>query len=429
MVMKQHDRNPKPEHPIPARSRQANEELVDLTAHYTAALDDDWLGKAGANLALLPKGVQVFAGVAFDVRGLIQLAGQSASVEAGLSFPPAITGIPVNRSGRRLHFLHGAAWGAEEGAMIGQYVLHYAGGKTQRVPLIYQWNIRDWWVGEGDAVLMATDVAWAGENDASRELGYGVQLHRYTVNNPFPDAEIETIDFVSAITSAAPFLIALTVERNDPVYEGFHMSTIDPFCPIPPRSPEAGPDLVDLSDHYTCSLDDNWFHHAGHDLRDLPQGVQVLGGVAFDVRGLVQLSASKMLEVTGTVFPEAVMGIKVKRKGARLHFLQACFWQAETGAKLGDYVIHYVDGQTRTAPILYGRNIMDWWMGPEGRELTEAEVVWRGANPATRSMGMITQLSTYTWDNPLPDVEISTIDFVSDLIEAGPFLVALTVTP
>ncbi len=427
--MAKKQRDPSPEHPIPARSRQANDELVDLTAHYTAALDDDWLGKPGASLAPMPKGVQVLADVAFDVRGLIQLAGQPQSGTAGSGFPEAVTGIRVNRSGRRLHFLHAAVSGAEAGAEIGRYVLHYTDGRTQRVPLIYGRNIRDWWAGEGDPVVMTADVAWAGKNEASRGASQDLQICRHTINNPFPDEEIETIDFVSANAAAAPFLIALTVERNDPAYEGFHTSAIDRFCPIPPRTPEAGPDLVDLSDHYTSSLDDNWFHHAGHDLRDLPHGVHVLGGVAYDLRGLVQLSASKMLEVTGTVFPEAVTGIAVNRTGARLHFLQGCFWQAEMGAKVGDYVIHYADGQTRTAPILYGRNIRDWWIRPGDRAPTEAEIVWRGANPATRSMGMITQLSDYTWGNPRPDVEISTIDFVSDLIEAGPFLVALTLTP
>ena len=162
-MIEQEGRNPRPKHPIPARSRQANEELVDLTPYYTAALDDDWLGKTGANLAPLPTGVQVFADVAFDVRGLIQLSGKSALKEAKLSLPQSVSGIRVNRRGRRLHFLHGAAWSAPEGAEIGEYVLHFAGGRTLRLPLIYQRNIRDWWLAEGDSVLVAADAAWAGD--------------------------------------------------------------------------------------------------------------------------------------------------------------------------------------------------------------------------------------------------------------------------
>jgi hypothetical protein len=417
-----------PEHPIPMRSRQANQDLVDLSDHYTASLEDDWLGKPGANLTPLPKGVQVFAGAAFDVRGLIQLAGAPV-VDQVLDAPQAVKGIAIHAQGRRFHFLHGAVGSTQGDTKIGEYLLHYADGRTQSVPVVYQRNVSDWQVRAGDPLPTDAVVAWTGETDAEQGAGSQVRLYTYTANNPFPEVRIETVDFISAMAPSAPFLVALTLEPNAPVYEEFSVPRIDDFCPIQPRDPRTSPDLVDLSEHYNASLDDNWFHHACHDLRDLPRGVQHLGGVAFDVRGLVQLAASKSLEVTGVVFPEAVNGIEVHHTGARIHFLQACFWNTVEGAKLGDYVIRYADGQTRAAPIVYGQNILDWWVAPEGGKLTEAETVWRGSNPATASMGLTTHLIKYTWENPLPDVEIATVDFVSDLIEAGPFLVAMTVEP
>ncbi|MEX2409795.1 MAG: hypothetical protein WD607_00245 [Candidatus Paceibacterota bacterium] len=414
---------------IPTRSKQANKDLIDLTDYYNALLNDDWMVKTGANLAPLPKGVQVFADAAFDVRGLIQLAGTQINKETGLDFPKAVKGIKINTKGGKLHFLQGTAWIAEEDTKIGEYVLHYANGETRSIPIVYQRHVKDWWVKEGDPIPTNADVAWTGENVASHKLGYNIQLYRYTANNPLPNEEITTIDFVSAMTESAPFLIGLTIEPNVPVYEGFSMARIDVFCPISPRNKWASPDLVDLSEFYTSSLDDDWFRHPGHDLQDLPQGIQEFEGVTFDVRGLVQLAANHTMDVTGVVFPEAIKGIAVNRKGQRLHFLQGCFWGADEGAKLGEYIIHYADGQTRTAPIIYGENILDWWVSPEGGTLSNAKVVWHGSNPATRSMDLETQLIDYTWENPLPEVEISSIDFISDLIIAGPFLVAITVDP
>jgi hypothetical protein len=410
---------------FPQRSRQANRDLVDLSDYYTASLDSDWLGKPGANLAPLPKGVQAFAHAAFDVRGLIQLAGKRALAETGPVFPRAVNGIEIDRKGRRLHFLHGTAGSAEENARVGEYVLHYANGQSKSLPIVYRRNVGDWWVGEGDPLPTDADVAWTGENEASHKLGRRIRLYRYTANNPLPNEEIETIDFVSEMTEAAPFLIGMTVEPSQPTYEGFKAVTID--NPIPRRSPQAG--LVDLSRHFNASLDDDWFQHPGHDFQELPRGVQVLGGVAFDVRGLIQLAGSQSLDVTGVVFPEAVKGIRVNRKGRRLHFLQACGWSAEEGARLGEYVIHYADGQTRSAPILYQRNVLDWWVRPEDGPPTEAQEVWRGENPATRAMGLAIHLIKYTWENPLPDVEIRTIDFVSDVVAAAPHLLAITVEP
>jgi len=410
---------------LPERSRQASRDLIDLSAYYTSALDDDWLGKPGANLAQLPTGVQAFAGAAFDVRGLIQVAGKGALAKTGRALPPAVEGIEIGRKGRRLHFLHGTAWGAEEGTTIGEYVLHYASGETRRLPIIYQRNAKDWWIEQGDAQLPDADAAWTGDCDAAGGSGYQVEIQRYSANNPFPDDEITTLDFVSAMTHSSPFLIAVTVEPNQPIYEGFKPVTIDNA--IVARSPEAGPDLVDLSRFYDASLDDDWFQHPGHDLQDVPKGVQELGGVRFDVRGLIQLAGAQSLQVTGVVFPEAVRGIPVNRKGRRLHFLQACGWSAEPGAKLGKYVIHYADGQTRSAPILYGRNVLDWWARPDEHSPTEAQEAWRGSNPATRAVNMATHLIRYTWENPLPEVEIESIDFVSDIIAAAPNLVAITV--
>jgi hypothetical protein len=412
---------------IPKRSRQANKDMIDLAAYYTTSLERDWLGKPGANLAQLPRGVQAFARAAFDVRGLIQLAGKDTLAAAGTEFPRAVDGIAVNRRGRRLHFLHGAVSSARDDAVIGEYVLHFANGQTRSLPLVYQRNVGDWWVRKGDPALTDADPAWTGETEAAQKQGCQVQLYRYTANNPLPDEEIRTIDFVSAMTESAPFLVALTVEPLAPTYMGFKAVSID--NPIVARSADASPDLVDLSKFYDASLDDDWFQHYGHDLQDVPKGVQTLGGVPFDVRGLIQLAGTQSMDVTGVVFPEAVEGIPVNRKGRRLHFLQACGWSAEVGAELGSYVIHYADGETRRAPILYGRNVMDWWARPGEASPSEAQEVWRGSNPATRAAGFSTHLIGYTWENPLPDVEITTIDFVSDVIAAAPNLVAITVEP
>ena len=396
-----------------------------MSSYYTAALDDDWFGKPGANLASLPKGVQVFANAAFDVRGLIQLAGKGEVEKTGIAFPQSVQGIKIDRKGRKLHFLHGTAWNAEEDTKVGEYVLHYANGPSKTIPILYQRHSKDWWVQERDPLLTDADIAWTGENEASHKLDRKIQVYRYTVNNPLPDEEIKTMDFVSAMTKSAPFLIALTVEPIKPSYEGFKMVTID--NPIVPRSPKAGPELVDLSKYYNASLDDDFHHHPGHDFQDVPKGIQVLGGVSFDVRGLIHLAGSKSLYMTGVVYPEAVKGIKVGRTGQRIHFLQACGWQAEDGAKLGEYVIHYADGQTKNVPMLYQRNITDWWVRPEDKPLTEAKEVWRGSNPCTRRFGFATHLIKYTWENPLPKVEITSIDFASDLISAAPFVVAITV--
>jgi len=394
---------------IPVRSKQAIPDLMDLASYYTSSLKD-------GHLEALPQGVRAFCRAAFDIRGMIQLAGGKPSAHPG-----AVTGIAINYKGEKIDFLHGAAGRAGEDTVVGSYVLHYANGETRRIQLIYGRNIKNSFGGDAEPVLTDAAVAWTGG---------GAQLFKYTANNPLPGVQIKTMDFVSSNTQAAPFLIAMTIEpaQADRTYEWF--DSIRAWNQIAPREPSASPDQVDLTKYYGTSLNDDWFNHPGHDFHDVPQGLKPFGGVLFDVRGLTVLAGTSSLAVSGLALPEAVRGIPVGRKGKRVHFLQAAAFVGSTaGLKIGEYVMHYENGETRTADLVYGENELDWWARSTDPPLAKAEEVWVGSNTATRSAGLHIHLMKFTWSNPLPDLKIAAIDFVSDLTTSSPMLVAITVEP
>jgi hypothetical protein len=382
---------------------------MDLSSYYTSSLKE-------GHLASLPQGVHAFFRAAFDIRGMVQLAGTKPSAH-----PDAVKGIAINYKGEKIDFLQGAAGRSEEDTVIGNYVLHYANGETKNIPLVYGRNTRDSFSGNAEPVLTDAAAFRASED---------VSVFKYTANNPLPGVEIETMDFVSSNTQAAPFLIAMTIEPSqaERTYEWF--DSIKAWNPIPPRDPSATADQVDLTDYYGTSLDDDWFNHPGHDLHDVPHGLHTFGGVLFDVRGLIVLAGTESLAVSGLALPEAVLGIPVGRKGKAVDFLQAAaFVGTPAGAKIGEYVMHYSNGETRTADLVYGENDLDWWVNPKEGHVTRAEEVWYGSNPATRRVGMKTRLIKFTWNNPLPEVKITTIDFVSALTTSSPMLLAITVEP
>jgi hypothetical protein len=97
--------------------------------------------------------------------------------------------------------------------------------------------------------------------------------------------------------------------------------------------------------------------------------------------------------------------------------------------KIGEYVMHYENGETRTADLVYGENEVDWWGRSTDPHLTKADEVWRGSNTATRNVGIHTRLMKFSWNNPLPDVTLTAIDFVSAVANSSPMLVAVTVEP
>jgi hypothetical protein len=198
---------------IPDRDPQTSPYLIDLSKFYTAPLDNDWLVSIGVNLQNLPKGIQTFAGVQWDVRGIVQLAGTSllgastlSAAEKAKQYPQSVNGIPVGLKAEKIYFLQASSWGAPNLAKVGEYIVHYANGNKQSIPLLYGEAVIDWWCS-ATAKPTNTEIAWHGTNTKSE-----ISLFKYTWVNPSPQITIDSIDFVSAMSSASPFMIALTCD-------------------------------------------------------------------------------------------------------------------------------------------------------------------------------------------------------------------------
>jgi hypothetical protein len=126
----------------------------------------------------------------------------------------------VLQSGRATA-LHATCWGGNlpDGTVVGAYVWHFSDGTTHEQPIVYGRDLRDWWFGgqywfyQGDPKSQAEhgQVAWTGSNPVAQRSGVTVRLYLTTYENPHPDLEVTSIDLVSEMTTAAPFLIAMTV--------------------------------------------------------------------------------------------------------------------------------------------------------------------------------------------------------------------------
>jgi hypothetical protein len=194
---------------IPPRLEQTPQECIDLTEYYNAALVQTWHpGMPNNSLDMLPPGLLQLADVTYDVRGIIQLSGLELR-RAGGKYPQQINGISVGKTCRRLHFLHAAGWHSPEGTRLGNYVVHYADGQEQVIPIVYGEDVRDW-NGSNDSLTETTHstLVWSAINNA----GLHVRLFATAWMNPMPEREIVSIDYTSAMASSAPFLIAITAE-------------------------------------------------------------------------------------------------------------------------------------------------------------------------------------------------------------------------
>jgi hypothetical protein len=195
--------------------------------------------------------------------------------------------------------------------------------------------------------------------------------------------------------------------------------------PLPPEKKPIS--FLDLQPRANGKLNTN-FHGgtAGNDLATLPQGVQKLGGVKFHIgAGLIQLAGQKTENK-----PDKVEGIPVGQAFATLHILHAAGtgYQTPDGTVIGQYTVHYQDRTRAAIPIVYGKDVRDWWYYANSPDVSRGQVAWKGVNAAAKKNNGKIRLYLTTWKNPQPRKKVVSIDFSSTKTTlAAPFCVAMTV--
>jgi hypothetical protein len=142
--------------------------------------------------------------------------------------------------------------------------------------------------------------------------------------------------------------------------------------------------FVDLQPKANQKLKDD-FHGTqfpGNNLASLPQGVQTLEGVKFNIgEKLIQLTSTQDAVADN---PEKVEGLRVGAKLAKLHILHAAAWGTDDGTLIGEYTVNWDDGTSVTIPIEYGKDVLDWWCNADSGEPTRGKVAWKGENDGSK---------------------------------------------
>ncbi len=192
----------------------------------------------------------------------------------------------------------------------------------------------------------------------------------------------------------------------------------------PERHAQARPFCVDLSAAVNLHLNAELRNMArGGSLPTLPQGRQKFGETEFEIGpGVVQF-ACQYFQLMGTEFPQKqFLGLKVGRKCRTLHFLHARRWGDLKAAFLASYLIHFANGLTWEIPVTNQNQGNVRYSGDEPGGAKGSIVAWRGTN----SLGQVRLFQT-SWENPLPEVEVESINLVSGMSFYPAFLAAITV--
>jgi hypothetical protein len=183
---------------------------VDLQARANQKRVDDFptiRNLPGNNLAALAGGKHELPGIAFQVGdGLLHL-GSTLLKEL-----PKKIEIKIGKKFNTLYVLHSAAYAVDEGKVtIATYILHYDDGKSQTIAVVNERDVASFWKRPGALEPTAAREAWVGTNDFVKKNGAEIRLFVSSWENPRPGSTVLTIEFVSAMTKAAPFCVAMTV--------------------------------------------------------------------------------------------------------------------------------------------------------------------------------------------------------------------------
>lgn len=161
----------------------------------------------------------------------------------------------------------------------------------------------------------------------------------------------------------------------------------------------------------------------------VPRGVKEFGGVPFKIDGLLPVTGMEDVR-HGELHPTRIADIPVRCRAAQLHLLHGVDGEDKDGVPFAKLVLHYGDGEERFIRLAHGVQARGWpkvkHPTPEGVVDPDSQIVL--SSPVDDSERGRSGLRLYhsVLRNPLPELEIVRIEFVSLFSQATPFIAGLT---
>jgi hypothetical protein len=176
---------------------------------------------------------------------------------------------------------------------------------------------------------------------------------------------------------------------------------------------------IDLAPHYTST-----FSEAVSENAPFPKGKQTFDGITFNLGGRIELTGMDAARF-GSFAPTKITGIPINQKAARLHLLHGALHGQRDGLPLANIVFHFKNGETRVQRLAFGvhaRNSFEEVSSSSG-VLADPNSTIAWENIARRT---VARMYHTPLDVPLPNQEITSLDYVSLFGRATPLLFALT---
>ena len=168
-----------------------------------------WTEEKDNNMKNFPTGTQVFQNIPFEIASPGSNQQRVCIALSGLPKYKISTCLEMKRKFTSLYLLHTISLGVAAGNMV----LHYSDSTTY-TDVIGPDKVRDWW----NPAEMPSNygrqmfkIAWRGANLKTKNIGVGI----YGFNNPFPDKDVEYIEFIANNNPTKWFILGLTLSDSE----------------------------------------------------------------------------------------------------------------------------------------------------------------------------------------------------------------------
>ena len=192
---------------------------------------------------------------------------------------------------------------------------------------------------------------------------------------------------------------------------------------------------VDLTPWANTKLTEDWTGGENDNLRELPATIPQAGGVTFHCRDFIQLAGKSFRISMGRMLPRSTGWMPLGSPAGEVNFAVSASataaeeWLGDTC--IGSIFLRRADGGAVRIPLIYGRNVWDWWV-PSGGHVSEAPpdaVAWRGWNPRAGYYEHRLALYRIRWAAESGGSPIVAVSMVSTLRRPAPLLVAADAKP
>ena len=174
-------------------------------------------------------------------------------------------------------------------------------------------------------------------------------------------------------------------------------------------------DITSFSNGRFSNTDEHpgWTGIYQNDLRFIPKGDVCFNGIPFSINNDNADGAAHSLIMVGddinhTGFPREIRGVKIGRKADVICFLHSHVeGNAQSNGYYGKYILTYENGLQEEIPLLYHKNMGEWW---KIVEIEDASIGWSGKNLKGVEVGQ----HLYQYYPECPDMEIKTLDFICE---------------